>query len=73
MLACRPAVILSGLVFGILHKGGGRNLAFAAWATAVGWAYGAAYVYTSDLLVPAVAHSMANIASATLWQDDRAR
>lgn len=62
------AVIFVGLIFGILHRGGDRNLAFASWAVVVGWAYGGAYLLTHNLLVPAFAHSLANLASAGLWQ-----
>lgn len=67
LVACRLSVLVSGVVFGALHVGGGRNSAFAAWAIVVGWAYGAAYLQTGDLLVPALAHSAANYASAYLW------
>lgn len=61
------SVAAVGLFFGILHKEGGRNWAFAAWAVAVGWLYGASYLYTQNLLVPAGAHSLANLAAAGVW------
>lgn len=60
-------VLLSGAVFGVLHVSGGRNAAFAAWATAVGWLYGAAFLATGNVWVPAGAHALANFASAAAW------
>lgn len=60
-------VLLSGAVFGALHISGGRNAAFAAWATAVGWLYGAAFLATGNVWVPAGAHAIANFASAAVW------
>ena len=64
---------VTGLVFGILHREGGRNLAFAAWAVVVGWAYGSSYLLTHNVLVPALAHSLANLASAARWRQANAR
>lgn len=60
-------VVIAGTVFGVLHINGGRNAAFGAWAGAVGCAYGAALLATGNLLVPVAAHSVANVASATVW------
>ena len=61
------AVAVSGLVFGALHVGGGRNASFAAWASAVGVLYGAAAVYTGDVATAMLAHGLANYASAYSW------
>jgi membrane protease YdiL (CAAX protease family) len=61
------AVVISGLVFGALHVGGGRNAAFAAWASLVGVLYGAAAVATGDVATAMLAHGIANYASASLW------
>ncbi|WIA31598.1 hypothetical protein OEZ86_002486 [Tetradesmus obliquus] len=61
-------VLLSGVVFGVLHVGGGRNAAFAAWATAVGWLYGGVFLASGgNVWVPAGAHALANFASAAVW------
>lgn len=62
----RGAAVAGG-VFGALHLSGGRNAAFATWAAAVGCAYGAAFLATGDLWVPALAHAAANVAAAALW------
>lgn len=59
--------IISGLVFGALHVNGGRNVAFAAWASAVGTSYGYLYLYTGSLAASAAAHALANMLSALLW------
>jgi membrane protease YdiL (CAAX protease family) len=62
-------VLLSGVVFGVLHVGGGRNAAFAAWATAVGWLYGGVFLASGgNVWVPAGAHALANFASAAVWK-----
>jgi membrane protease YdiL (CAAX protease family) len=62
-------MLLSGVVFGVLHIGGGRNAAFAAWATAVGWLYGSVFLASGgNLWVPAGAHALANFASAAVWK-----
>lgn len=65
--------VIAGLVFGALHSGGGRNAAFAAWASAVGCLYGALLLSTGSLWVPALAHSTANLASAALWKAGASR
>ncbi|KAJ9520780.1 hypothetical protein QJQ45_007642 [Haematococcus lacustris] len=61
-------VVLSGLVFGALHNGGGRNWAFAAWASAVGCLYGALFLFSHNIWVPAAAHAAANFTSAAIWR-----
>ena len=69
--AAYGAVVASSAVFGALHAGGGRA-AFAAWASLVGVAYGAAAVATGDVATAMLAHALANYASATLWLRDDA-
>jgi membrane protease YdiL (CAAX protease family) len=59
--------LISGLVFGALHVNGGRNAAFAVWASAVGTAYGALYLHTGSLAACVAAHALANVLSASLW------
>jgi len=60
-------VLIAGVVFGALHNSGGRNLAFALWAAAVGCLYGFAFLYTQDIYVPMAAHSIANLFAAMYW------
>ena len=64
---CRRGVLIAGVGFGILHNSGGRNWSFAGWASVVGIVYGFAFVQTDDIFVPMAAHSLANLASASLW------
>jgi membrane protease YdiL (CAAX protease family) len=66
---CRRGALIAGVVFGLLHTSGGRNAAFAAWASAVGCTYGAAFLYTSNIYVPVLAHSLANVAAGALWME----
>lgn len=61
-------MLLAGLIFGVLHKGGGRNVAFVIWASAVGCLYGIVYLITQDIYVPILAHSTANLYSAFYWK-----
>lgn len=60
-------MLIAGAVFGLLHNSGGRNLAFALWAAAVGCTYGWLFLATQNIYSPMLAHSMANLASAALW------
>jgi membrane protease YdiL (CAAX protease family) len=64
-------VVISGVGFGLLHNSGGRNLAFAAWASLVGILYGGAFLYTQDIFVPMVSHSLANAAAGILWRQSQ--
>lgn len=59
--------IVAGIVFGALHVLGGRNIAFAAWASFVGTMYGIVFLQTGTIIVPALAHAIANTSSALLW------
>jgi len=61
-------VTVAGVVFGILHISGGRNVAFAAWASFVGVVYGLAAISTTNLAVPMIAHSVANLVAAYVWR-----
>lgn len=60
-------VVISGLVFGALHVNGGRNVAFAVWASVVGFSYGQLYLYTGSLALAAAAHACSNVISGLLW------
>ncbi|KXZ43260.1 hypothetical protein GPECTOR_96g726 [Gonium pectorale] len=59
---------IAAVIFGALHNSGGRNPAFAVWAGAVGGVYGAAFLCTGNIWVPAAAHVAANAASAFVWK-----
>lgn len=61
-------VAAAAALFGALHVGGGRGPAFAAWAAGVGGAYGALFLATGSVWPAALAHVLANFASATAWR-----
>lgn len=60
--------LAAGALFGVLHNNGGRNPAFALWAGVVGVVYGGTLIITGNILVPAAAHSLSNLASAAYWR-----
>lgn len=62
------AVLGSSLCFGILHMSGRNQWPYAVWATIVGGALGATTLITGNLLVPVMAHIVANIFSALFWK-----
>jgi len=65
---------ISGIVFGILHLNGGRNAAFALWASIIGCLYGSLYLHSEgSLIVPILAHAAANISSAQVWINSKSR
>lgn len=64
---CRKGVAIAGATFGFLHNNGGRNPAFALWASLVGCAYGFLFITTQNLYTAMLAHSLANLASGVLW------
>ena len=55
-------------MFGALHTEGGRNAAFAAWASVVGVAYGALFLATGSVYCPMLAHTLANVAAGAAWK-----
>lgn len=62
------AVILSSLIFGILHLGSLEQWPYAVWATLVGVALGYTALVTGNLLVPVVAHILTNFLSSCIWK-----
>ncbi|GAQ79395.1 hypothetical protein KFL_000290450 [Klebsormidium nitens] len=65
--------VVAGAVFGVLHISGGRNVAFGAWASAVGVVYGLGALSTQNLAVPVVAHILNNIVAGIAWKLRHAR
>lgn len=64
-------VVIAGVTFGSLHFTGGRNWAFAAFASGVGAVYGAAFLATGNLVVPITAHILSNVIAAALYKQFR--
>lgn len=62
------AVVVSSLVFGVLHLSNIQQWPYVVWATIVGLALGYAAIATGNLLVPIVAHIITNWVSSGLWK-----
>ena len=63
-----PAVILSSIIFGVLHLSGVQQWPYVVWATIVGFTLGYSALVTGNLLVPIVAHILTNLVSSSLWK-----
>lgn len=62
------AVVVSSLLFGVLHLSGAKQWPYVIWATAIGLALGFSAILTGNLLVPIVAHVVTNFLSGCLWK-----
>ncbi|MEA5508306.1 CPBP family intramembrane glutamic endopeptidase [Crocosphaera sp. UHCC 0190] len=67
------AVILSSIVFGVLHLSGVQQWPYVVWATIVGFALGYSALVTGNLAVPIVAHIITNWVSSSLWKLGKAK
>jgi membrane protease YdiL (CAAX protease family) len=66
-------VILSSLLFGVLHQvRGPARWAWVAWATVMGLLLGGIYVATGSLLGPIIAHVVTNAVNLRFVRDHRA-
>jgi len=62
------ALVVSSLVFGMLHLSGKEQWPYVVWATVVGLALGYGALATGNMLVPIVAHVLTNLISSGLWK-----
>lgn len=62
------AVIVSSLLFGVLHLSGAGQWPYVVWATVVGFALGYIALITGNLVIPIVAHIITNLVSSCLWK-----
>ena len=62
------AVIISSLLFGVLHLSGAGQWPYVVWATVVGFALGYVALITGNLLIPIAAHIITNWVSSCLWK-----
>lgn len=62
------AVLLTSVLFGVLHLSGNGQWPYVVWATIVGFALGYCALVTDNLLVPVVAHIITNLVSGLLWK-----
>ncbi|NEP01309.1 MAG: CPBP family intramembrane metalloprotease [Symploca sp. SIO2E9] len=61
-------VVVSSLLFGILHLSGAQQWSYVVWATLVGVLLGYCALVTGNLLVPIVAHVFTNLLSSFIWK-----
>ena len=62
------ALIISSLLFGILHLSGSGQWPYVVWATIIGFALGYCALVTGNLLIPVLAHIVTNLVSGTVWK-----
>lgn len=67
------AVIISSLLFGVLHLSGTDQWPYVVWATIIGFALGYCALITGNLLIPIVAHVITNLVSSCLWKATHGR
>lgn len=70
LLATTLGLVLSSLAFGVLHQIRGRaRWVWAAWATVMGFLFGALFLATGSLVGPIVAHALINVANLRYLRD----
>jgi uncharacterized protein len=62
------AVLVSSILFGVLHLSGNGQWSYVVWAAIVGFALGYCALVTGNLVVPVVAHIITNLVSGLLWK-----
>ena len=62
------AVVVSSILFGVLHLSGNNQWPYVVWATIVGFALGYCALVTGNLVVPVVAHIITNLVSGSVWK-----
>jgi uncharacterized protein len=61
-------ILLTAACFGVLHMSSMSQWPYAVWATGVGVLFGFVYVETGNLLIPIIAHTVANWMSGLMWK-----
>ncbi len=61
-------VVATAVCFGVLHMSGRDQWPYAVWATIVGGLLGLSALMTGNLMVPVVAHIVANLGSGIIWK-----
>lgn len=62
------AVIVSSILFGVLHLSNVQNWHYVVWAIVIGFVLGYSAYLTGNLLVPIIAHSLTNFFSSLIWK-----
>lgn len=60
-------IIISSLIFGILHLAGKNMWGYALWALFAGFYLGNIYAYTGNLFLPILIHTLNNCIAMFLW------
>lgn len=61
-------LILTSLLFGIMHFSGIQQWSYIVWASIIGLVLGMSAIATHGLLVPITAHITTNLISSCLWK-----
>jgi hypothetical protein len=61
-------ILISSLLFGILHLYGLQQWPYVVWASIIGALLALTVVWTGNLLVPIVAHTTTNFLAGCLWK-----
>jgi uncharacterized protein len=62
------AVIVSSILFGVLHLSSVQNWHYVIWAIIIGLVLGYSAYVTDNLLVPIIAHGLTNFFSSLIWK-----
>lgn len=62
------AVIISSILFGVLHLNSMNQWPYAVWATIIGLMLGYTVLLTDNLVIPITAHILTNFVSSILWK-----
>lgn len=63
-----PGVILTSVLFGIMHFSGTAQWSYILWASIIGCVLGFSAVMSHGLLVPITAHITTNLLSSCVWK-----
>ncbi len=62
------ALVITSVVFGLLHMANTKYLSYTVWAIAVGMMLGAITIHTGNLLAAIAAHVTTNSLSGIIWK-----
>lgn len=62
------ALVLSSVIFGVLHWGSREQWPYGLWATTIGFLLGGAAIATGNLYVSVLAHGCTNWIAAIVWK-----
>ncbi len=61
-------VVFSSLCFGVLHLSGLQQWPYVVWATAIGLVLAMSALWSGNLLVPILAHTITNLIASLFWK-----